>query len=98
VKGIDDGGRARAQGDVDAAVRRNRCHVIAQVEPELRVSFAEADGGGARLQPGEAEGAEHRFVEARGTAEVAHGDGDVVDHGFDISLTVRVPKARLRSD
>jgi hypothetical protein len=48
--------------------------------PAFRIALAEAER--ARLHPQfpVAERAEHGFVEASGRFEIAHRDGDVIDH------------------
>src|SRR3569833_1201926 len=80
VEGVDQIGRACAEAHMCAAVRRCRLQVTTQVDPELGILLAEADGGRALLQRGEAERAEHGLVETRRGGEIAHGNGDVVNH------------------
>ena len=55
VKGIDRIGGSRAKADVHAALRRDRRHAGAQIDPEFGIGLAEADGRGARHQPRQAE-------------------------------------------
>src|SRR5262249_12960328 len=80
MEGIDQLGRAHAQAHVGAAVVWDRRHRGTQVEPELGIFLAEADGVWSRLELGVADRAQHRFIEAHGPVEIAHGDGDVIDH------------------
>ena len=48
------------------------------VEPEFRIALAEADGGGAHLELGEAERAQHGLIEPGGGGKIADRDGRTV--------------------
>ena len=80
VKGRHHLPACRTQRDMRAAVRRRGRHLGAMIEPELRISLAEGDRCGTRLEPRIAERREHFFIEARSAFEIADRDGDVVDH------------------
>jgi hypothetical protein len=64
VKGINIGRRFRAQTDVDAALRFDRLHAGAKVDPEFGIGFAEADGRRARYEARQAERRQRCFIEA----------------------------------
>ena len=70
-----------AEANVGAAVRIGRGHGAALVQPEIRIFLAEADGGRAAHQLAVPDRRQHRFVEPSAGVKVAHGDGDMVDHG-----------------
>src|ERR1700674_5644140 len=77
---INLGGRFRAQADMAAAVRRDRRHARAPIDPEFRIGFAETDRGGPCHDPLQAERRQCCFIKTRRAFEVADADGDVVDH------------------
>jgi hypothetical protein len=72
----------RAQANMHAAVVGDAAHVAAPVDPEFRIFLAIADG---RIRPfaqfRHAERRQERGVERLRLFQIAHGDGDVVDHG-----------------
>ena len=78
MEGVDGLGTGRAQADMHAGVRRGESRPV--IDPELGVAFAVADRAGVFAQRGEPKRAEHGIVEAPRPVEVAHADGDMVDH------------------
>src|SRR4051812_37491565 len=77
---VDHLGRAGAQANVRAVVRRQRFHIGTRIEPELGIFLTEANGRAANLQWFVADGAEHGLVEAHRARQIADSDGDVIDH------------------
>src|SRR5262249_34724225 len=92
VKSVDLAGCLRAQANMSAAFMRHFCHPIAQVDPELRIGLAEADGRRPCDEARQPERGERRLIEARGAVEIGYTDGDVIDHG--LSLTSARPISR----
>src|SRR5467141_1255192 len=64
-----------------AVALENREHLGPMIEPELAVTLAEGHRLGPDLELGIADPRQHRLVEARRDVEIAHRDGDMVDHG-----------------
>src|SRR5437660_12820936 len=80
MEGIDFACRSRAKTDMAAAALLHPRHVLAQIDPELRIGFAETNRRWSRHLPRKPKRRQRHFIEARGTLEVADADGDVVDH------------------
>ena len=80
MEGVDQFGRAHPQRHMRPRIGRDERHRRTQIDPELRILLAEADGLRAILQPLVADRAQHGLIEARRPVEVAHADGDMVDH------------------
>jgi hypothetical protein len=78
---IDLRGASCAQTNVRAALRRHWRHARAQVDPELWITFPEANGRGAHEQRRQSKRREHRFVEFPGPIEISDADRYVIDHG-----------------
>ena len=93
VERVDLAGGFRPQADMRAALRRDRRHAVAQIDPELRIALAEADRRRPRHQARKPERRQRRFIEPRGALEVADADGDMIDHG-----TQRPDTASFRSE
>src|SRR6185312_4093763 len=85
VEPVDRRGGRGAQADVHAVVLRaglgrQHEHLGPMIEPELRIALAEPDRRRPHLELAEAEARQHRLVKGRRPHEIAHRDGDVVDH------------------
>src|ERR1700733_2519702 len=75
---------------------RDALDVLALVQPDLGIGFAESDGRFALDELFVAEWRQHGFVEARGCRKIADGYGYMVDHrrsssAIDHSLAKRGP-------
>ena len=97
---IDLAGSPSAKTDMRAAFMRYLAHVLAQIDPEFRIVFAEADRGRPRHQSRQPECGERGLIEACGTLEIGDADGDVIDHEGMIRKSVKrfsdkiMPKTR----
>jgi hypothetical protein len=86
MEGINHGGIARAQADVDAAVGGDWRHIRAAVDPKLGIFLAVADRGIRPFaQLGHAERDKQRGVEALSRLKIADGNRNVIDHAGIIS-------------
>ena len=83
--------RRSTQTNVHAAFGLKGRHIGTAVDPELRIGFAVTDGGVRPLpQFGEPERRQQRGIESLRRLDVAHRDGNVVDHEApDVSLRRR---------
>jgi hypothetical protein len=70
------------QANVIAGVRICRRHGAAFVQPELRIFLAEADAAGPGHEFAVSQRCQQRLVETSARFEIAHSDGDVVDHNL----------------
>jgi hypothetical protein len=77
---IDQFNRAHAQPHMGAAITVDRRHGRTQIQPKFGIGLAEADGARPNDQLFVADGAQHRLIEARRPVEIAHRNGDVIDH------------------
>src|SRR5258707_6342910 len=84
-------GRFCPKADMGAALRRDRRHAGTPIDPELGIVLAETDGRRTRHQPRQPERRQRRFIEARGSFEIADGDGDMVDHLRSIRYLTVIP-------
>src|SRR5277367_525684 len=98
MESIDLTGRSRAKADMGAATLLHPRHALAQIDPELRIGFAEADRGRPRHQTRKPERRQGRPVESRGAFEVANADGDVVDHLQGLGYSPSLRGAQRRSN
>src|SRR6202158_4538995 len=78
---IDLAGRLCAKTDMDAAIRRDRHHGGTQVDPELRIAFAETDRRRPRDKPRKPERRQRQFVKPPGALQVTDAEGNMIDHG-----------------
>src|SRR6185437_4981602 len=81
MEAIDRLAGSRTQADMRAAIGGDRRHIGATVDPEFGVFLAIADRrAGPFTQLAHPERCQQRFVEPRARGNIAHANGNVVDH------------------
>src|SRR4029450_14071793 len=79
-----------------AAITVDRRHGRTQIQPKFGIGLAEADRAGPNDELYVADATQRRLIEARRPVEVAHRNGDVIDHCRTILVPPGCDRARAR--